>query len=99
MKKLELEQFGVQEMGAIELKQYEGGFVFFESSGIFYWAEMWGGVITHNDLKKIKTSTDFGLQKSTSYNDEYWKSLSQKHIPKLNKNIADLLGTVLTFSL
>lgn len=51
--------------------------------------------LTKEELKDIKTSSFFGLQRSHSYSHEYWKDLDKNHIPKLNKNIENLLGTKL----
>jgi len=46
MKNLDLEmgQVGVHELQEDELLEIYGGDIFLESSGIFYWVEMWGGV-------------------------------------------------------
>ncbi len=52
MKKLDLNALGVEEMSGHEMKKIDGGFVLFESSGIFYWVEMWGGV---NDVSANPT--------------------------------------------
>lgn len=59
----------------------------------FYVLKKW--YLSKVDLRNIKTSTDFGLPESTSYTYDYWKSLDKNHIPKLNENIENLLGTTL----
>lgn len=59
----------------------------------FYVLKKW--YLTKADMKNIKTSTDFGLMRSTSFSSDYWKILEKNYIPKLNKNIQKLLGTTL----
>ncbi len=59
----------------------------------FYVLKKW--YLSKADLRNIKTSTNFGLPESTSYTYDYWKSLNENHIPKLNINIERLLGTTL----
>ena len=59
----------------------------------FYVLKKW--YLSKADLRNIKISTNFGLPESTSYSYDYWKSLNENHIPKLNINIERLLGTTL----
>lgn len=48
-----------------------------------------------SDLKGIDLSSNFGLNESSNYTDEYWNELQKHNIPKLPEQIENLLGKIL----